>query len=225
MVHHTETEPCLLANVNEMVSMSSPEEKNLRIVEYRVGKDHKDHLDQIFLAKSQSRQDGPAPGPAESLKCPMLATSLGRISGQISIPGCFFTVQMQLMLYLKLLVPYGYVFYLGGFLCHDGSRSQFWLLLSLAILCALQIPQEPGSVLYVLTRRPKLQKANPLQGPGFSSAIHLVHPQAPESAMGRRWVTRIPSVTHTTTGDMSRCTLSLETKEASNLSLKQLHCQ
>lgn len=29
MIHHTETEPCLMGSVNEMVSMSSPEEENL----------------------------------------------------------------------------------------------------------------------------------------------------------------------------------------------------
>ena len=36
------------------------------IIEYQVGMDLKDHLVQPFLVKAQFRQDGPAPGPAES---------------------------------------------------------------------------------------------------------------------------------------------------------------
>ena len=36
------------------------------IIEYQVGRDLKDHLVQPFLAKAQSRQDGPAPCPARS---------------------------------------------------------------------------------------------------------------------------------------------------------------
>jgi len=37
-----------------------------RIIEYQVERDPKGHLDQSFLAKAWSRQDGPAPCPAES---------------------------------------------------------------------------------------------------------------------------------------------------------------
>lgn len=34
-----------------------------------LGKEHQDHPAQPFLAKAQSRQDGPVPFPAESQKC------------------------------------------------------------------------------------------------------------------------------------------------------------
>ncbi|XP_065485653.1 ATPase WRNIP1 isoform X2 [Caloenas nicobarica] len=47
-------------------------ENHHRIIEYQVGRDHKDHLVHPFLAKAQSRQDGPAPCAAESYKCLML---------------------------------------------------------------------------------------------------------------------------------------------------------
>lgn len=43
-----------------------------RIVESQVGRDLKDQLVQLFLAKAWSRQDGPAACPAKSYKCPML---------------------------------------------------------------------------------------------------------------------------------------------------------
>lgn len=110
-----------------------------------------------------------------------------KISGKTSISGCFFKVRMQLVLYLKLhFFPCGCVFYLGGFLCHDGSKSQPWPLFFLAIPCASQIPREQGSILYMPARRPKLQQTNPLQGAGFSLPSCLLHPQAPASATGRR---------------------------------------
>ena len=42
------------------------ESQNHKIIEYQVGRDLKDHLVQPFLAKAQSRQEGPAPCPAEA---------------------------------------------------------------------------------------------------------------------------------------------------------------
>lgn len=43
-----------------------------RFIESQVGRDLKDQLAQLFLAKARSRQDGPAGYPAKSYKCPML---------------------------------------------------------------------------------------------------------------------------------------------------------
>lgn len=37
-------------------------------MEYYIGKEPQNHLVQAFLAKAQSRQDGPVPFPAESQK-------------------------------------------------------------------------------------------------------------------------------------------------------------
>lgn len=76
-----------------------------------------------------------------------------------------------------------------------------------------------------MPKSPTPQQENPRQGAGFSLPSCLLHPWAPASAAGRRPGDSIPLATHGTTGDTSRNTLNLETKEASNLSLKQLHWQ
>lgn len=56
-----------------------------RITENQVGRNLRHHLVQPYLAKAQCK-DGPEPGPAQPLKCPMLTTSFpGEI---IPMPVC-----------------------------------------------------------------------------------------------------------------------------------------
>lgn len=50
-------------------STSNSQDSICHGMEYYLGKEPQDHLVQAFLAKAQSRQDGPVPFPAESQKC------------------------------------------------------------------------------------------------------------------------------------------------------------